>query len=1186
MNAAMSDNVAVAQKPPFYIASGFWHCGFQIYNPEIDEWHWSNASDGQQGRILFLNNEIFTFNNQWDQVSRIVNFNSLSSSGGVGGVGEITGSENILGRAYRTRYSSGPLGNEFFKLQISNNDGASFSNFQTPNDLTEFKHSFNTINIIPNEPDKVVIREFYSSNNVNHNIIKVYSGFNQPTPSPVLEQTILANDVYDNSLETSGANVRKMIFDTRQNGKFWMILKPDPAWGSSKNRIVEFDPVTNSYIDITFVTDDEQPYGEVSFPKWLYINDIEVDRQTGILYIGTTRGVYYLDRDAQVWRKYSTNVPFFSAKLGIIHCTGEIYASSLNRGIWKAPLIRNENAPTLEWNITTNTTWEDRINLFCTLTVEPGATLTVKSDLVVYGNQKIVVKKGGRLVVDGGTITTECGQLWQGIEVQGDRYIHQNNINQGEVQLINGAVIEYALNGIRTIGTDANGNMDWNKTGGIVRVNGAEFRNCWRGIEFLAYANMPPGSSNEMANVSFVINSTFKTTEALPGNIAPYCGVSLFEIKGIKIRNCDFINDRPDIDVLDYTQRGAGIISMDASYKVSSGYNMLSGAPIANTANTFTNLFHGVYVSGASGLSSVTVNDNNFDNCIFGISLLGSNYVTVGRNDIAIGLREPGYYAMGVYTRGATAFNIEQNQLYGNHNVVNYPNQGVHTSATFGTAMVYRNQMSNTTFGNQTTVANSATKIDCNTYTKGAINTIDFHHASGVLANQGECNQGAPAFNTFNGTCNNTLLSQIYRNSGAQPFQYNYQQTNNTFDVNCSNLWMFAFQCDPLSTNNSCPNNLPSEVITEKPIKLTSLKMELGEVKTQENNAANLLAQGDSHALIDAIHTLPPGQVKDTLLYASPYLSDRVLLAYLQSTPPPGHSKDVVVANAPVSDTVMSVIDLMDLPPGIYDQIVAAQTGSSPRTDIERLREYMHLERLLVTDRIVREYLDTLWIDSAALFLADEATLEARIGLIAITMSYNPAAVPALIESLRAELMALQLADPTNKQVAEYLAYCDFQELMHSIKQQPAGYYAVDEDTRRNLENWLRGGYLFSPYAQSIVMFLNNKLPLFEGEDAFFPKNMTTEEASEFLQQTEYINKKIQVFPNPTKGQVSFLIDENNSENGEIIITDIQGKIIKIISVTSTSIVFDFTHLPSGVYLAHLTQNGKILCTQKVLYEK
>ena len=72
----------------------------------------------------------------------------------------------------------------------------------------------------------------------------------------------------------------------------------------------------------------------------------------------------------------------------------------------------------------------------CSLTVNSGAKVQLKGTVevdsggvfILYDTAKmgslarLIVRPGGKLVVDGGTLTSACpGEMWQGIEVVGDR---------------------------------------------------------------------------------------------------------------------------------------------------------------------------------------------------------------------------------------------------------------------------------------------------------------------------------------------------------------------------------------------------------------------------------------------------------------------------------------------------------------------------------------------------------------------------------------------------------------------------------------------------------------------------------------------------------------------------------------------------------------------------------------------
>ncbi len=62
--------------------------------------------------------------------------------------------------------------------------------------------------------------------------------------------------------------------------------------------------------------------------------------------------------------------------------------------------------------------WNSAKDLEGDIVIEKEASLTLQCLLSLPENAKISVQTGGKLLLDGGTITNRCGQKWQGIEVE------------------------------------------------------------------------------------------------------------------------------------------------------------------------------------------------------------------------------------------------------------------------------------------------------------------------------------------------------------------------------------------------------------------------------------------------------------------------------------------------------------------------------------------------------------------------------------------------------------------------------------------------------------------------------------------------------------------------------------------------------------------------------------------------
>ena len=506
---------------------------------------------------------------------------------------------------------------------------------------------------------------------------------------------------------------------------------------------------------------------------------------------------------------YSSDKSYFSPQqVGHIH--------QLITGGWRGKLVTYcEYDPnhTYKINNSGTTTWEFGKVIGGDLIIENNSTLVVKCKLSFSADSRVIIKPGSRLILDGGTLTNNCDAMWRGVEVHGDYTLAQSNANQGVIEIRNGGMIEYANIGISTISRDFNYNVDWTKTGGIVRCFEGTFKDCHWGIQFSPYQNINSANPNqEQDNLSFILNTDFITTQELPNGVNPYAGITMYNVQGIPVKGCTFENQRADIAQVPITSRGSGIHTVNSDYKVMGTYDPNTGILIPNTANSFRNLMHGVSTNGVESYAEVEIKDNDFINNAYGVSLLGTHYALIARNDFRIKGGDnsvPGFnFGFGVYTDGAVGFNIEEN-TFGSHLNTGFPTQAVHviSSSNYGAAKVYRNTIVNTTYGTQTQGNNRYLKIDCNHFEKGDISSIDIHHASGNLADQGNCN-GIPVANTFSGFCDNYLNAQIYRNAVATPFLYNYYGP--TISLFCNNLGSDAVYCNG-GEEPTCPSTLPFE---------------------------------------------------------------------------------------------------------------------------------------------------------------------------------------------------------------------------------------------------------------------------------------------------------------------------------------------------------------------------------------
>jgi hypothetical protein len=80
----------------------------------------------------------------------------------------------------------------------------------------------------------------------------------------------------------------------------------------------------------------------------------------------------------------------------------------------------------------------------------------------------------------------------------------------------------------------------------------------------------------------------------------------------------------------------------------------------------------------------------------------------------------------------------------------------------------------------------------------------------------------------------------------------------------------------------------------------------------------------------------------------------------------------------------------------------------------------------------------------------------------------------------------------------------------------------------------------------------------------------------------EKSEKEFSVFPNPTSSNVNVVHFENNFKNADLTITNIQGQIMKVISIDSNNSIS--INLEPGIYFFTLTKTDGTHHTEKVIF--
>lgn len=296
------------------------------------------------------------------------------------------------------------------------------------------------------------------------------------------------------------------------------------------------------------------------------------------------------------------------------------------------------------WEITGTQTWNFDIQMYRDIVVKTGATLIVTSKISMAAGGKIIVEKGGRLAVKGGTITGWCEKapagynspLWKGIEIQGDLNVQHSVQNgwspyHGVVELsANGVykpLITRAMVGISTATTGSNGVVDHASQGGVVIAKDAVFENNEYDIIFYEYQNFISSSA--------VRNSTFQTTAEIGrradnSEIKPKEHIKLFKNSHLKIEGCVFRNTYKKTPA---THEGIGIYSTDSKWTLKQ-YCSAVGCT-TGVKNRFEHLKSAIYIDNFNPLFACIVSDSKIDSCNHPIHAENCYNLTIRQNTIA-----------------------------------------------------------------------------------------------------------------------------------------------------------------------------------------------------------------------------------------------------------------------------------------------------------------------------------------------------------------------------------------------------------------------------------------------------------------------------------------------------------------------------------------------------------------------
>ena len=398
--------------------------------------------------------------------------------------------------------------------------------------------------------------------------------------------------------------------------------------------------------------------------------------------------------------------------------------------------------------------WDTPKRISGILTIKNSETLTITSNILFANASKIIVKIGGKLILNGGSLSSGC--MWEGIEIEGKNGNSQSSTSHGIVEIIGRGKIENARTGIKSF------------NGGIVKVNEAIFKNNRYSISFQPYKRI----FGQTKNISFVTNSEFLSTKPMVDLRYTDNGaregikhfISINEQDAILINNNLFqttvasVPFRPDLN-------GVGINSWASKTII--------------TNNTFKGLTYGIESNGNQNVTKYnTIKGNTFDSVSLSISETGISGSQITENIFVL----PEYYASpwfrehyGIKSDASRAFLISNNTFKVLPTANNKNTYGLIIKNSGGLpCSILKNTFTNIEFANQLEGDNPVIAIQCNNYIDSYLDWSINPQTVGIIHDFGQSGlTGSRVANIFRFFGFVPISDRNIRLNGQMAFKYN-----------------------------------------------------------------------------------------------------------------------------------------------------------------------------------------------------------------------------------------------------------------------------------------------------------------------------------------------------------------------------------------------------------------------------
>ncbi|NBC10086.1 MAG: PKD domain-containing protein [Bacteroidetes bacterium] len=810
--------------------------------------------------------------------------------------------------------------------------------------------------------------------------------------------------------------------------------------------------------------------------------------------------------------------------------------------------------------------WVSDQNINNNLIIRAGSKLELKNmTLSMAPNCKIYVERGARLDVDGSTITTGCDSLdrfWSGIEVWGNGTLEHNllewieagsypwNLTQhGVVHLKNESTISRAHIGVLTDNyPNAGGHEtywqpygEWGSHfGGIVLAENTTFTNNRRAAHLAAFPanNLPGAPGFNVRNLSRFEDCTFRD----PLDVSTG-GLSIWESEDVQIKRCtfDFINNQ-SIMLLDakatignsiFNNSVVGVQTLHTAAYTAPEFDVKIGG--TNAGNEFNNCFVGV---AAETPEEWLVENNDFDNCFAALIVSGPSRYNVSGNTFE-----------NSSLRAAQLRNTFRDLADANFDCNTYISTSSEGIMALGDNLEFLFNHEDFDLPNSEDVIIRRS---------GSIN--------GQI-NPAQGSQSQPHLNLFSGTEN--IIAPA---AEAQSFRYFHPGDN---------LLVTYPELEPDNTGQNfvnIPIDLPLDEIEDGCLNLpgvgplqeedepcnTRACLDTAYQKLRE--IASLIDGGDTEGLINALQNAPAATATyQDLLAASPYLSDEVLQALLDSGIAAAKRDTLLLQAAPLSKEAMDAAHPI-VSAAVYQLLENSRqsTGYSPMDEKIAERTHWQGERSRILWQLLKTYLQQDSIAMAEELLEQDSSVEATRTLIGLKLRQQDySSARTYLNTLPDQTAGEQRINTMLDLEIDYYEEGDSFALTQLELEQ---LYEIADDTLSAESGYARAFLGLTDQAAFLPAIAPPYSPQQQMQGVPLPP----------VAETASVSKPLKLVPNPASEEVNVRLPQAEGE-WELQLWDISGRPARSWQIQGeTAPTLNLQGLPKGLYVLHgLSPDGQ-----------